>query len=165
MKLLIALAGSLALAGSASAEFLYTHAQLRSNPNPDQLTWRVYARFDNPMDRISAYAGLPDSPLWWDGYGTDGLINDDGYHGEGHINDLPFGDGSNVAVDSWLTIGQVGGFNGFPEFTPDFLGVPGGEELQVLVDGMTFFHDEDSAVYIAAGPRVDTWGGGRRSTM
>ena len=150
MKAALALACSLALAGRACAALVDVLWKDMENPDPNRCTYRLFARFDHPWDKLSAYAGLEGRPLYWSTSAPGGLINDDGYYeGPGHLNDLPYGDLPNLERDTWLTIGYVGGFSRFPLFSPHFLGVPGGEDVQVLVDGMTSFFDDDSAVFFA----------------
>jgi hypothetical protein len=161
MKTLIALAGSLLVVGSASAAFDNVYAEQMDSAEGEQ-TWRFYAAFTSPDDFIGAYAGLEGQPLYFTSY-VGGIINHDGTYGMGHVQDLPFGNlPGDADTDTWLTIGQVGGFVGFPSFSPFFLGSAyedPANPIQVLVDGMESFSDEDSAVFIA-GPAapVTTWG-------
>ena len=158
MRLLPGLTGLLVLAGSASADLTGMYFAPIDNGEPDYVTYRAYARFDSYVDQIGAYAGLEGRPLFFSTDAPAGIYNVD-VHENGHFNDLPFGNGSYIDIDTWLTIGQVGGFEGFPEFSPDFLGVPGGENVQVLVDGLTDFSHEDSAVFFPGPARpVHTWG-------
>ena len=161
MKTLIALAGSLVVAGSASATLTDMYFTEIDNGNPDYTTYRVYASFDNPNDEIGAYAGLEGQPLMFSTNVGTGLYNFDGLFGGGHTDDIPFGSEppADWDLDSWLTIGLIGGFAGHPSFSPDFLGVPGGENLKVIADGMTGFSDTNSAVFFP-GPAVpvSTWG-------
>jgi hypothetical protein len=158
MRLLIAFTGSIALAGSASADLTGMIFTPIDHGDPDYITYRAYARFDNALDQISAFAGLEGRPLFFETDAPGGIYNVD-VHENGHFNDLPFGYGSYIDIDSWLTIGQVGGFIGFPDFSPDFLGVPGGENQQVLTDGLTGFFHEDSAVFFPGPAKpVNTWG-------
>ncbi|MDY7110679.1 MAG: hypothetical protein SYC29_18760 [Planctomycetota bacterium] len=150
MKTALALACSLALAGPACAELVNVFWTDMENPDPQRRTYRLFARFNDAWDRISAYASIGGRPLYWSTSAPGGLINDDGYwEGPGHLNDLPYGNLPNIEQDTWLTIGYVGGFSDFPVFSPGFLGVPDGENVKVLVDGMTSFSDDDSAVYLA----------------
>ncbi|MDY7110632.1 MAG: hypothetical protein SYC29_18520 [Planctomycetota bacterium] len=160
MKTLIALAGTLALTGAALADFTGLTFEEIDNGNPDYRTFRVLARFSDLNDKIQAFAGLDGQPLYWTTNVQSGIYNDDGDFGTGHIQDIPFGNGDNLDIDTWMTIGQIGGFDfSGVSFSPDFLGIPGGEDLQVLTDGLTSFSDEDSAVFIP-GPAKDvtTWG-------
>ena len=159
MKTLIALAGSLLVAGSASAVFTEVYALEMENADPNEQTWRFYASFDNAGDFIGAYAGLDDQPFVFKSY-VGGIINHD--FGTDHLDDLPFGANPNVATDTWLTIGQVGGYLGFPSFSPEFLGTDYNDPanlIQVLVNGITEWSDENSSVFIP-GPAapVTTWG-------
>ena len=162
MKAPLALACSLALAGPACAALVDVLWKDMENPDPDRRTYRLFARFDDPWDRLSAYAGLEGRPLYWSTSAPGGLINDDGYwEGPGHLNDLPYGDLPNIEQDTWLTIGYVGGFESFPEFSPGFLGSDYNDPcnpIQVLVDGMTSFFHDNSAVFLA-GPQgwVHCW--------
>jgi hypothetical protein len=160
MKTLIALAGSLVVAGSASAALTDMFFEEIDNGNPDYVTYRVLASFDDLTDKIQAFAGLEGQPLYWQTDVASGLYNDDGDFGTGHIQDIPFGNGDNLDIDTWMTIGQIGGFDfSGVSFSPDFLGVPGGENLQVLTTGLTSFSDDDSAVFIpGAAKLVTTWG-------
>ena len=158
MKTLIALAGSLLVAGSASAAFTGVYAVDMGNPASDQQTYRFYAGFDNPDDGIQAFSGLEGQPLLFTSF-AGGIINDDAT-GTGHEKDLPYT--FNGEFDTWLTIGATSGYSGFPSFTPEFLGTTYSDPdnlIQVLVDGLTSFYHEDSAVFIA-GPAVpvDSWG-------
>jgi hypothetical protein len=158
MKTALALAGPLALTGTAWAALVDVLWKDMENPNPQRCTYRLFARFDDPLDLVSAYAGLEGRPLYWSTSAPGGLINDDGYYeGPGHLNDLPYGNLPNVERDTWLTIGYVGGFSDFPSFSPGFLGVPDGENVKVLVDGMTSFCHENSAVFLSGPPPVHTW--------
>ncbi|MDY7110630.1 MAG: hypothetical protein SYC29_18510 [Planctomycetota bacterium] len=160
MKTLIALAGSFVVAGSASAALTDMYFSEVDNGNPDYVTYRVLASFDNTTDKIQAFAGLAGQPLYWQTDVASGIYNDDGDFGTGHIQDIPFGNGTNLDIDTWMTLGQVGGFDfSGVAFSPDFLGIPGGEDLQVLTDGLTSFSDEDSAVFIPGAAKVvTTWG-------
>ena len=160
MKTLIALAGSLLVAGSASAVFTGVYAVDMQNPDQNEQTWRFYASFDNAEDHIGAYAGLTDQPFVFKSY-VGGIINHD--NATDHLDDLPFGTNTpNLDIDTWLTIGQIGGFVGFPSFSPEFLGTDYNDPanlIQVLVDGITEWSDENSSVFIP-GPAalVTTWG-------
>ena len=158
MKTLIALAGSLLVAGSASAAFTGVYAVDMGNPASDEQTWRFYAGFDDPADGIGAYAGLDNQPFYFTSF-VGGIINYD--NGTDHLDDLPF-DNHTWDYDTWLTIGQVGGYSGFPSFSPEFLGTDYNDPanlIQVLVSGMTGFSDTNSSVFIP-GPAapVTTWG-------
>jgi hypothetical protein len=159
MKTLIALAGSLVVAGTASADLTDVFFEVWDNGGSDYVTYRLFAEFDNTADAIGAYAGLEGQPLFFSTDAPGGIYNDDGYFGGGHTDDIPFGNAGNLDIDTWLTIGQVGDFSGHPSFSPDFLGIPGGENQKVLVDGLTSFSDQNSAVFFpGAAVQVDTWG-------
>jgi hypothetical protein len=158
MRRLIALTGALVAAGSASADLTGMIFTPIDHGNPDYVTYRAYARFDNPFDAIRAYLGGEDEPLFFSTDAPSGIYNDDGWP-QGHLCDIPYGNLPNIEIDTWLTIGQIGGFQGFPDFSPDFLGVPGGEELKLLVDGLTSFSDDRSAVFFPDSAKpVNTWG-------
>ncbi|MDY7110634.1 MAG: hypothetical protein SYC29_18530 [Planctomycetota bacterium] len=162
MRLLLVLTGSLALAGTASADLTGMYFAPIDNGERDLVTYRACARFDNPADWIGAFAGTEGRPLFFSTNVWSGIYNNDGCFGPGHIDDIPFGTWwTRLDIDTWLTIGRIGGLDGydFPAFSPDFLGIPGGEDMKVLTDGLTSFSHEDSAVYYP-GPAmpVNTWG-------
>jgi MYXO-CTERM domain-containing protein len=159
MRRLMALTGALVLAGSASADLTGMFFAPIDNGDPDLVTYRAYARFDSPADRIGAFAGLDGKPLFFSTSAPGGIFNwPHSWNGD-HIEDIPMGEGNVLDLDTWLTIGQVGGFETFPDFSPDFLGIPGGEELMVLTDGLVEFSHEDSAVYYPGPAKpVNTWG-------
>lgn len=147
--LVLASAGSLLLAGAANAELAGVSFVVVQDTETD-FTVQAIANFTDTADILQAVAGLPGTPLVWETTASSGLVNDDdGDPDGGNEDDIPFA--LNGEFDSWLAMGATGIFSANFQFTPDFWGVPNGENITVLTDGLQSISNDDSA-YFFGGP-------------
>lgn len=119
-------AGAFLLAGAAQADFVDVTAGPDINPDLGVATIQVFANFDNPLDTLLAVGGIPGlAPVVYQS--SHPLINDDDAFGGAKAADLP-GFPISGEFDSWVSINQFTFADGDTDYSPDFTGVPTGEQ-------------------------------------
>lgn len=157
MKKIAAIAGLAAVAasGAASAAFtnvtaIATETMVGGSPT---ITYRLFANFDNPADRLLAISGNAGvSALMFQS--DTPLVQDSAIIGAG-LHDTPANPAIAGPNDSWVTIGGDVA-NGLTDtsFSPGFLGGPGGD----LISG-TSFMQADNGGYFDSNPGTAENGG------
>ena len=161
----LAALASLSLIASASGEYVSMFVERGNVPTfPGTTTYRIFATFDNPGDKVIALAGLPPAfPLEFSSTGGD-LIQDD--FGLGCGFDSLLRNGLTGPADSFLTIRSVDSLTPFPAigdaigpaensdvgFTP---GVLCNATPQVAVQGSSWSTGDEAGGLISNNPGGD----------
>ena len=161
----LAALASLFVAASASSDYVSMFVERANVPAfPGTTTYRVFATFDNPGDKVIALAGLPPAfPLEFSTTGGS-LVQDD--FGLGCTLDSLLRNGLTGPADSFLTIRSVESFTPFPSigdpigpaensdvgFTPDVLcnAIP-----QVAIQGSSWSTGDAAGGIISNNPSGD----------
>ena len=109
----LAFLASLSLLAPASAEFGSMFVERGQVPTfPGTTTYRIFATFDSPSDRVTALSGLPNLPLEFTS--TGGFLVQDQPAPLGCVLDSLLRDGISGPADSFLTIRSVDSLTPFP---------------------------------------------------
>ena len=158
----LAALASLSLIASASGEYVSMFVERGNVPAfPGTTTYRIFATFDDPGDKVIALAGLPPAfPLEFSSTGGD-LIQDD--FGIGCGFDSLLRDGLTGPADSFLTIRSVDSLTPFPAIgdaigpaeNPDVGFTPGvlcNATPQVAVQGSSWSTGDEAGGLISNNP-------------
>ena len=161
----LAALASLSLIASASGEYVSMFVERGNVPAfPGTTTYRIYATFDDPGDKVIALAGLPPAfPLEFSSTGGD-LIQDD--FGLGCGFDSLLRNGLTGPADSFLTIRSVDSLTPFPAIgdaigpaeNPDVGFTPGvlcNATPQVAVQGSSWSTGDEAGGLISNNPGGD----------
>ncbi len=161
----LAALASLSLIASASGEYVSMFVERGNVPAfPGTTTYRIFATFDDPGDKVIALAGLPPAfPLEFSSTGGD-LIQDD--FGLGCGFDSLLRDGLTGSADSFLTIRSVDSLTPFPAIgddigpaeNPDVGFTPGvlcNATPQVAVQGSSWSTGDEAGGLISNNPGGD----------
>ena len=157
MKKAFALVGALALAGAANAALVvdgggYAGYMVEvDNGVAGEITVQVWLDFTASTDGIISVYGDVDRSLTLHLPG--GMVNyNPGMEGT-HFADINWG--SHGIYDSYLSMSDGSlGYVGHPNFSPNFWGVAGGENMQVLTNGLTDITDNDTAYFFYGATNV-----------
>ena len=158
----LAALASLSLIASASGEYVSMFVERGNVPSfPGTTTYRIFATFDDPGDKVIALAGLPPAfPLEFSSTGGD-LIQDD--FGLGCGFDSLLRNGLTGPADSFLTIRSVDSLTPFPAIgdaigpaeNPDVGFTPGvlcNATPQVAVQGSSWSTGDEAGGLISNNP-------------
>ena len=158
----LAALASLSLIASASGEYVSVFVERGNVPAfPGTTTYRIYATFDDPGDKVIALAGLPPAfPLEFSSTGGD-LIQDD--FGLGCGFDSLLRNGLTGPADSFLTIRSVDSLTPFPAIgdaigpaeNPDVGFTPGvlcNATPQVAIQGSSWSTGDEAGGLISNNP-------------
>ena len=161
----LAALASLSLIASASGEYVSMFVERGNVPGfPGTTTYRIFATFDDPGDKVIALAGLPPAfPLEFSSTGGD-LIQDD--FGLGCGFDSLLRNGLTGPADSFLTIRSVDSLTPFPAIgdaigpaeNPDVGFTPGvlcNATPQVAVQGSSWSTGDEAGGLISNNPGGD----------
>ena len=161
----LAALASLSLIASASGEYVSMFVERGNVPAfPGTTTYRIFATFDDPGDKVIALAGLPPAfPLEFSSTGGD-LIQDD--FGLGCGFDSLLRNGLTGPADSFLTIRSVDSLTPFPAIgdaigpaeNPDVGFTPGvlcNATPQVAVQGSSWSSGDEAGGLISNNPGGD----------
>lgn len=160
----LAALASMSLLASASGDYVSMFVERGNVPTfPGTTTYRIFATFDDPGDKVIALAGLPPFPLEFSTTGGS-LIQDD--FGLGCSFDSLLRNGLTGPADSFITIRSVESFAPFPAigdpigpaenrdvgFTPDVLcnAIP-----EVPVQGSSWSTGDEAGGIISNNPSGD----------